>query len=48
MLDYFLTMYQEDLHARFKKEFVLELTKFILKNNKLTFDLFANSIVDVE
>ena len=38
VLDYFLTTYQEDLHARFKSEFVLESTKFILKNNKLTFD----------
>ena len=37
-LDYFLTTNQEDLHARFKQEFVLESSKFILKNNKLTFD----------
>lgn len=31
-------MYQVDLHARLKKEFVLELTNFILKSNKLIFD----------
>ena len=31
-------MYQVDLHARFKKEFVLESMNFILRNNKLTFD----------
>ena len=37
-LDYFLTEYQEDLHPRFKKEFVLESANFILKNNTLTFD----------
>ena len=37
-LDYFLTTYQEDLHSRCKKEFVLESANFILKNNTLTFD----------
>ena len=38
VLDYFLTAHQEDLHPRFKKEFVLESANFILKNNSLTFD----------
>ena len=33
-----MTKYQQDLHSRFKKKFILESTKFILKNNKLTFD----------
>ena len=37
-IDYFSTMYQEDLHPRFKKEFVLESANLILKNNTLTFD----------
>ena len=37
-INYFLTKYQEDLHAIFKKEFVLESANFILKNNTLTFD----------
>ena len=37
-IDYFLTKYQKDLYPRFKKEFVLELENFILKNNALTFD----------
>ena len=32
-----MTTYQEDLHPRFKKEFVLESTNFILKKNLLTF-----------
>ena len=36
--DYFLTMYQEDLHLRFKKDFALESLNFIFKNNTLTFD----------
>ena len=36
-IDYFLTKYQEDLHPRFRKEFVLESANFILKNNTLTF-----------
>ena len=33
-----MTKYQEDLHPRFRKEFVLESANFILKNNILTFD----------
>ena len=37
-LDYFLTKYQEDLHPRFRKEFVLESANFILKNMTLTCD----------
>ena len=37
-IDYFLTIYQEDLHSRFRKEFILESVNFILKNNRLTFD----------
>ena len=37
-LDCFLTKYQEDLHPRFKKKFVLESANFILKNNEFTFD----------
>ena len=37
-IDYFLTKYQEDLHPRFRKEFVLESANFILKNITLTFD----------
>ena len=37
-IDYFLTKYQEDLHPRFRKEFVLESANFILKNNTSTFD----------
>ena len=37
-LDYFLTKYQEDLHPRFRKSFVLESANIILKNNTLTFD----------
>ena len=37
-IDYFLPKYQEDLHPRFRKEFVLESANFILKNNTLTFD----------
>ena len=36
--DHFLTKYQEDLHPRFQKEYVLESAKFILKNNTLAFD----------
>ena len=38
VLNYFLITYQEDLHPRFKKEFVLELANFILKSNTLAFD----------
>ena len=34
----FLTKCQEDLHPRFRKEFVLESVNFILKSNTLTFD----------
>ena len=37
-LDNFLTTYYEDLDPRFKKEFVLESAKFILKYNALIFD----------
>ena len=37
-IDYFLTIYQEDLHSRFREEFILESVNFILKNNRLTFD----------
>ena len=37
-IDYFWTKYQEDLHPRFRKEFVLESANFILKNITLTFD----------
>ena len=37
-MDHFLNKYQEDLHPRFRKEFVLESVKFILKNKILTFD----------
>ena len=37
-IDYFLTKTQEDLHPRFKTNFFLESTDFILKNNMLTFD----------
>ena len=37
-LNYFFTMYQEDLPATLKKEFVLESTNFILKKRKLIFD----------
>ena len=37
-IDYFLTKYQEDLHPRFRKGFVLKSVNFILKNNTLTFD----------
>ena len=33
-IDYFLTKYQEDLHPRFKKEFVLELGNFFLKTTR--------------
>ena len=33
-----MTKYQEDLHPRFRKEFVLESANFILKNNTSTFD----------
>ena len=36
-IDCFLTKYQEDLPARFRKEFALESANFILKNNMLTF-----------
>ena len=31
-------MYQEDLHPRFKKEFVLESANFTVKNNTLIFN----------
>ena len=37
-INYFMTKYQEDLHARFKKKLVLESANFILKNNMLTFN----------
>ena len=37
-IDYFLTKYQEYLHPRFWKEFVLESANFVLKNNTVTFD----------
>ena len=37
-MDYFLTKDKKDLHPRFRKEFVLESSNFILQNNKLTFD----------
>ena len=37
-LDDFLTTYHKDLDPRFKKEFVLESTKFVLKDNALMFD----------
>ena len=37
-LDYWLTTYQENLHSKLKKEFVLESSNFIRKNNTLTFD----------
>ena len=37
-IDYFLTKYQEDLHPRFRKEFVLQSANILLKNNTLTFD----------
>ena len=37
-VDYFLSKYQEDLHPKFKKEFVLESANFILKSNTVTFD----------
>ena len=37
-IDYFFTIYQEDLHPRFRKGFVLKSVNFILKNNTLTFD----------
>ena len=33
-----MAKYQEDLHPRFRKEFVLELANFILENNALAFD----------
>ena len=36
-MDYFLTKDKDDLHPRFRNEFVLESSNFILKNNKLTF-----------
>ena len=37
-IGYFLTKYQDDLHSRFKNEFVQETANFILKNNTLLFD----------
>ena len=37
-IDYYLIKYQEDLHPRFKKKFVLESGNFIVKSNTLTFD----------
>ena len=37
-VDYFSTMYQEDLSQIFKIEFVLEWANFVFKNNTLTFD----------
>ena len=33
-----MAKYQEDLHSRFRKEFILELANFILENNTLAFD----------
>ena len=36
VMDYFLTKYQEDLHPRFKKEFVLKPANDILKNNSIS------------
>ena len=33
-----LKYYRENLHPRFKKEFVIESVEFILKNNTITFD----------
>ena len=35
---YFVTKYQEDLHPRFRKEFVLKSANFILTINTLKFD----------
>ena len=37
-IGYFSANYQEDLHPRFRKEFVLESANLILRNNTLTFD----------
>ena len=37
-IDYFLTKYREDLHPRFRKEFVLESANFIFKKNTLKFN----------
>ena len=34
-LDYWLENHQENLHARFNKEFVLECAKFILQSNNI-------------
>ena len=34
-IDYFLTKYPEDLHPRFRKEFVLESANFILKKQHI-------------
>ena len=36
--DYFFTIYQEDLHQKLKKDFVLESANFILKSNTVAFD----------
>ena len=33
-----LTKYQQDLHPKFGKEFLLKLANFIMKNNTLTFE----------
>ena len=37
-LEYFLSIYQEDLYPRFKKEFALKSANFIIKRNTLTLD----------
>ena len=37
-IDYFLTKYQEDVHPRFRKKFVLQSANILLKNHTLTFD----------
>jgi len=37
-VDYFLTTFNNELHPRFSKQFILESVNFILKNNSLTFD----------
>ena len=37
-IDYFLSKYEEDLHSRFRNEFILESVNLILKSNTSTFD----------
>ena len=37
-IDYFMIKYPEDLHARFRKEFILKSANIIVNNNTLTFD----------